>query len=129
LVTTFKDRTPEQAIKSDYVYVDWGVQFASEHDAKYGRHISPKLVTSTGRIALDYLLARGGSAYLPTSIANPFIESGELFKIGGKHTMKRIIYAVYHKNNPIIDTIESVIDLIDTASPERPVIMDMIASN
>lgn len=129
LVSTHQDISADEAIHGDYVYVDWGAQFASEHEAKYGRHIIPKLVTSTGRIALDYILAHGGSAYLPNALICPLIEAGEIYKVKGKHAMNRVIYAVYQKHNPLVETIESVIELIEQSSPERPVMMEMIANS
>lgn len=129
LVSTHENISADEAIHSDYVYVDWGAQFASEHEAKYGRHLTPKLMTSTGRIALDYLLAHGGSAYLPNALTSPLIEAGELYKVRGKHSMNRAMYAVYQKSNPQVETIEAVIELIDQSSPERPVIMEIVANN
>ena len=128
LVSNEANATAEKVMSDGYVYVDWGVQFASEHDAKYGKAFSPKLITSTGRIALDYILAKGGSAYLPDALAEPFVESGELFKVKGKHSMKRSIYAVYQKHHRQQDMLESVVDTIDQSSPERPAIIEM-ASN
>lgn len=128
LVSTMPNTKADEAMNDGYVYVDWGVQFASEHDAKYGKSFSPKLLTSTGRIALDYILAKGGAAYLPSPLAEPFIESGELYKVKGKHSMKRSIYAVYQKHHSAIDMLEKVVDTIDQSSPERPAIIEM-ASN
>lgn len=128
LVTTQAQMSAEEAMAEKYVYVDWGSQFASEHDAKYGKSFVPKLITSTGRIALDFILAQGGTAYLPNSLAIPFIESGELFRVKGKHTMKRSIYAVYQKHSRLVELIESVVETIDQSSPQRSAIIDMAAN-
>lgn len=128
LVSSTQNINAERAMNQGYVYVDWGEQFASEHDAKYGKSFTPKLLTSTGRIALDYLLAKGGTAYLPNALAEPFIESGELFKVKGKHAMKRSIYAVYQKHHRSLDVLERVVDTIDQSSPERPAIIEMAAN-
>lgn len=128
LVSREASISAEQAMNDGYVYVDWGAQFASEHDAKYGKNFTPKLITSTGRIALDYLLAKGGAAYLPNALAEPFIENGELFKVKGKHSMQRSIYAVYQKHHRSLDALENVVDTIDQSSPERPAIIEMAAN-
>nr|WP_252736546.1 MULTISPECIES: LysR family transcriptional regulator [unclassified Psychrosphaera] len=128
LVSSEPNVSAEQAMSKGYIFVDWGAQFASEHEAKYGRNFVPKLKTSTGRIALDFLLAQGGSAYLPNALAEPFIESGELHRVKGKHAMKRSIYAVYQKHNRNVDIVEQVVEVIDQSSPQRPAILEM-ASN
>lgn len=128
LVSTKPNISAEEALSSGYIFVDWGAQFASEHEAKYGKTFVPKLITSTGRIALDFLLAQGGSAYLPNALAEPFIESGELHRVKGKHTMKRSIYAVYQKHNKNVELVERVVEVIDQSSPQRPALIDMAAT-
>ncbi len=129
LVSSRPDLSADEAMAEKYVYVDWGAQFASEHDAKYGKNFVPKLITSTGRIALDFILAQGGTAYLPNALAEPFLETGELYKVKGKHSMKRSVYAVYQKHNRLADLIENVVETIDQSSPQRPAILDMAAGN
>lgn len=129
LVSSNGEQTADEAMAEKYVYVDWGSQFASEHDAKYGKNFVPKLITSTGRIALDFILAQGGTAYLPSALAEPFIESGELFKVKGKHTMKRSVYAVYQKHNRMAELIEKVVETIDASSPQRSAILEMATNN
>ena len=129
MVSTKENMTADEAMSEGYVFVDWGAQFASEHEAKYGKNFVPKLMTSTGRIALDFIMAKGGTAYLPNALAEPFLETRELFKIKGKHTMQRSIYAVYQKHNREVDLVESVVDVIDQSSPQRPVILDMASGN
>lgn len=128
LVSSEKEVTAEQAMANGYIFVDWGAQFASEHEAKYGRNFVPKLMTSTGRIALDFLLAQGGSAYLPNALAEPFIERGELHRVKGKHAMKRSIYAVYQKHNRNVDIVEQVVEVIDQSSPQRSAILEMAST-
>lgn len=129
MVSTREGLSADDAMSEGYVFVDWGAQFASEHEAKYGRSFVPKLMTSTGRIALDYILAQGGTAYLPNALAEPFIENGELFKVKGKHAMKRSIYAVYQKHNRLVELVENVVDVIDQSSPQRPAILEMVSTS
>jgi len=129
MVSTKDNMNAEEAMADGYIFVDWGAQFASEHEAKYGKNFVPKLMTSTGRIALDFILSEGGTAYLPNALAEPFLESGELFKVKGKHAMKRSIYAVYQKHNRIVELVENVVDVIDQSSPQRPVILEMASGN
>lgn len=119
----------DELMASNYVRVDWGTQFALEHDAKYGKNSAPKLITSTSRIALDFILAKGGGAFLPSTLVEPFIENGELFRVKGKHTMKRSVYAVYQKHHRMLGCIEKVIEVIDQSSPQRPALIKMAANS
>lgn len=120
---------PAAAMASNYVFVDWGTQFASEHNAKYGDFGCPVLNTSTGRIALDYILARGGSAYLPRSLVAPFIESKQIFLVPEHIPMQRSVYAIYRKDHFAADTIRQLVEVIDQSTPERPVILKTIATS
>ena len=112
LISSEKDQNAEQALKNNYVYVDWGVQFSSEHDLKHGRNNNPKLTTSTIRIALDFILSEGGAAYLPCTLVEPYLESGELFKVSGKHNMQRTVYAVYHNDSANTNLVESILSSV-----------------
>lgn len=128
LVSTSQQLSIDSAFDKGYVYVDWGTQFASEHAAKYGENHLPVLHTSTGRIALDFILAKGGSTYLPKSLAAPFIESDQLFPVIGQHKMTRSIYAIYRKDNVTRDAVKQVVKVIDQSSPQRPVILETVAN-
>lgn len=129
LVSTYADWGKVKALECSYVYVDWGTQFAAEHFAKYGDSHIPVLHTSTGRIALDYILAKGGSAYLPRALVTPFLESEQLFLVDKQIQMRRSVYAVYRKDNVSASTLKQLIKVIDQSQPERPVILETIASS
>ena len=75
LVSTQQDDL-ESVFQHKYVYVDWGTRFGSEHAERHPKVPAPYLRTSTARIALDFILEKGGSAYLPVSMVEPFIDSG-----------------------------------------------------
>jgi len=100
-----------------YVYVDWGTKFASEHAGRHPKIPAPYLRTSTARIALDFILEKGGSAYLPTSLVEPFITSGQLFKVSGVDEWNRPIYLSYRKASSSIEAIEQVEELVRDIVP------------
>ena len=129
LVSTFANIDIDSAMNSNYVYVDWGTQFATEHLAKYGDNRIPALHTSTGRIALDYILAKGGSAYLPSAFVTPFLESEQVFLVAEHIPMRRSVYAVYRKDNVSAATLKQLVKVIDQSLPERPVILETIAAS
>ncbi|GLT16847.1 LysR family transcriptional regulator [Vibrio zhanjiangensis] len=107
----------ETVFEDKYVYVDWGTKFASEHAERHPKIPAPYLRTSTARIALDYILEKGGSAYLPTSLVAPFIASEQLFKVDGVDDWNRPIYLSYRKASSSIEAIEQVEELVSDIDP------------
>jgi DNA-binding transcriptional LysR family regulator len=107
----------ESAFNNKYVYVDWGTQFAFEHADRHPNIPAPYLRTSTGRIALDFVLEKGGCAYLPAPLVEPFIESGQLFRVEGAEEWSRPLYISYRKNSTSLDAILQVEALINKVEP------------
>lgn len=100
-----------------YVYVDWGTKFASEHAERHPKIPAPFLRTSTARIALDFILEKGGSAYLPASLVEPFLATGQLQKVAGVEDWCRPIYLSYRKASTSVDAISQVEELVKTIDP------------
>jgi len=97
--------------------VDWGTKFASEHAERHPKIPAPYLRTSTARIALDFILEKGGSAYLPISLVEPFLASGQLFKVQDVDDWYRPIYLSYRKASTSVDAIKQVEELVKTIDP------------
>lgn len=116
LVST-ENNSVESALSQGYVYVDWGTAFASEHAQRHPQKSAPYLRTSTGKIALDFILEKGGSAYLPYSLAEPFINSGQLAVVKGNEAISRPLYMNYRKNSTSIEAILEVYGLINKVDP------------
>ena len=129
LVSTDSYITIEQVFSSDYVMVDWGLQFLTEHHAFYDEIPPAKLHTSTGRIALDYILEKGGSAYLPEPLVDRFIDHQQLFIVDGQYGMSRPVFANYRKDSLAATSVRQVIDVIRRARPRVPYIIESAAQN
>lgn len=61
LVTTHPDS--KRVIDTDYVYVDWGSDFALHHSLSFPELTDPGLFVGLGPLALSYILEVGGSGY------------------------------------------------------------------
>lgn len=96
-----------------YIYVDWGTKFASEHAERHKSIPAPSLRTSSARIALDFILEQGGSAYLPLSFVEPYIVSGALSLVGGVEGWRRPVYLSYRKNSSSTEAITRLESLIN----------------
>ena len=107
----------ETALLEKYVYVDWGTAFSLEHGHRHPQKTAPFLRTSTGRIALDFILEKGGSAYLPVSLVEPFLNSGQLQLVENSLNWDRPIYLSYRKKSTSIEAINAVAALIPQIDP------------
>ncbi|MCG9756305.1 LysR family transcriptional regulator [Shewanella insulae] len=106
-----------QALSDKYVYVDWGTRFASEHAERHYRMPPPYLRTSTGRIALDFILDKAGSAYLPLSIVEPFLQSKQLHRVEDVEPWNRPIYLSYRKDSGSLEAIIKIEELVKDIDP------------
>ena len=116
LVST-KQCDVDTALSDKYVYVDWGTAFTLEHGHRHPQKNAPFLRTSTGRIALDFILEKGGSAYLPLSLVESFLKSGQLQLVEKSFNWDRPIYLSYRKKSTSIDAINAVAALIPQIDP------------
>ncbi|MGY5451600.1 LysR family transcriptional regulator [Agarivorans sp. MS3-6] len=116
LVST-QPKNQQQALEQGYVYVDWGTRFASEHATRHSKMPPPFLRTSTGRIALDFILEKGGACYLPASIVEPFLESQQLFTVAHSEAWLRPVYLSYRKDSAALEQIKKVEKLLDKTEP------------
>jgi len=92
-VSTDKDR--RELIGEDYVYVNWGRDFATSHHGVFPDAPSPVLVVDYGPLAIEYMLAVGGAAYLRMGAARPYLESGRLHLVSGTPSFSYSVHAVY----------------------------------
>ena len=118
LVSSYEDMGMDAIFKNGYIQTDWGTSFNIQHAQMTGGAAAASLHTSTGRIALDFMLEIGGSAFLPESIANPYIEAGQLYRVDDVPTVSRNVYAAFLKSSEKIDTLASVVKLFASVTPE-----------
>lgn len=109
LVATQDNLNAHELQDLGYIMLDWGTLFSIQH-AKTCNHLpTPSLHTNLARVALDYMLQAGGAAYLPTTLAEPYIEQGRLFRVDQAPEMNRDVFACYHQDNDKKSLIEEVI--------------------
>ncbi len=84
----------------DYIYVDWGPEFRATHHTAFPDAPSPALSVNHGPLALEYILAVGGSGYFRMEAARPHLESGRLQLL---ENMPRFSYSVYAVYSPKAD--------------------------
>lgn len=55
------------ALRGDYIYLDWGGGFARFFDRRFGEKIAPGLHTNMSYVASHSLVSKGGACFLPES--------------------------------------------------------------
>lgn len=95
LVAVTTDPGRHETSPEDHVFVDWGVEFRANHHTAFPNAPSPVLSVNHGPLALDYILAVGGSGYFRMEAARPHLEAGRLHLVPGKPRFSYSIYAVY----------------------------------
>lgn len=78
----------------NYVYVDWGPDFAQHHELSFPEENNPGLFVSLGPLALSYILEVGGSGYFRQRVVAPHIAAGRLHLVSGAPSFFYPVYAV-----------------------------------
>ena len=78
-----------------YIFVDWGPEFRNEHMATFPTQQSPVISVTYGPLALQHILANGGSAYLPHRIVARMLKDGRLHDIAKAPRFTRPVYVAY----------------------------------
>jgi hypothetical protein len=89
LATTDPKRT-----NIDYVHVDWGPDFQLHHGVSFPE-ASPSLSSNLGPLALNYVLAAGGTGYFRTQAIQPYLETGELHLVADAPRFSYPVYVVH----------------------------------
>ncbi|NMM07270.1 LysR family transcriptional regulator [Polaromonas sp.] len=82
-------------LAADYVYVDWGREFAAQHSLAFPELSSVGVSSSLGPLGLEYLLAVGGAGYFRQNVVHQHISDGRLHRVPGAPEFLYPAYAVY----------------------------------
>ncbi|WP_077034358.1 LysR family transcriptional regulator [Pelomonas sp. KK5] len=93
LVTT--RRRGNRLDPADYVYVDWGPEFAAQHALAYPELSHAGVSAGLGPLGREYVLAAGGSGYFRLAVVREHLESGRLRRIKGAPEFLYPAYAVF----------------------------------
>lgn len=110
-----KPQTAAQAISQDYILVDWGTSFLTQHARQFPELPNPKLHIGLGRIALEFIMSCGGSAYLAEPMVQFQLRKGSLYRIEDAPVIERSAYAIFNRKNEKADLINRLLDEMKTA--------------
>ena len=79
MVSTRAD--PPAEPQSDYIYVDWGSEFFAQHSLTFPNFVGAALTVNVGWLALQHILAYGGSGYFPARMLREHELAGRLHRV------------------------------------------------
>ena len=69
----------ENIFDHDYIFVNWGPEFMSDHALNFPEINTPRVSLDLGTMGIEYLLLSPSSGYFPKRIANPLILENKLW--------------------------------------------------
>ncbi len=93
LATTSRRGQPQKA--TDYVFIDWGPDFAARHNLAYPELANAGTFVGLGPLGLQYILRAGGSGYFRSSVVRRYLKDGRLRLVPGATEISYPAYAVY----------------------------------
>ncbi|MEL0629714.1 LysR family transcriptional regulator [Psychromonas aquatilis] len=111
LVTTDPDNINNVAALKDFIMVDYGESISAQYLRAFQDVPEAKHFMSQPRIALNFILEAGGTAYLPRQITFEYLKSEKLFLVEDAPVFSRDIYANYLVKNQKIEVIEQALKL------------------
>jgi DNA-binding transcriptional LysR family regulator len=79
----------------DHVDIDWGEEFTASYQAAFPDQPNAVVSVSHGPLALDYLLAIGGSGYFRKGFIQPYLDEGRLALVPDSPEFSYSAYVVH----------------------------------
>jgi DNA-binding transcriptional LysR family regulator len=97
LVLVSTDANATDVEPRGYVHVDWGPDFTLHHGVSFP-DATPGLSANLGPLALNYVLAAGGSGYFRLQAVEPHLKAGALHLVPGAPKFSYPVYVVRSAN-------------------------------
>jgi DNA-binding transcriptional LysR family regulator len=96
---------------NDYIMVDYGESVNAQHQREFQDAPPAKHFMSQPRVALNFILEAGGSAYLPRQMTFEHVQANKLFIIENAPIYSREIFAIYLAKSQKVDVIKQALQL------------------
>ena len=113
MISSYNEISKEEAISESYILVEWGSSFSITHAKSFPNMPQPRMRVMLGRIALDYILANGGTAYLPEPMVADLLKEEILYLVKDAPVIQRHVYALYTEENTNMDLIKLAYSYFD----------------
>ena len=112
LVSHHSGQSADDALAGDYVFVDWGLAFGLDHRRAFPDAPEAKTRVSHVKMALEYIISIGGSAYVPRRMVQDDLAFGLLFEVKDAPVFTRMVYATYPVRSPRLERIRESLQLV-----------------
>lgn len=90
--------SPEAAdpmMGDDYVFVNWGPEFRSDHALNFPDINRPNISLDLGVLGVDYLVSAKAAGYFPRRVCAPYLQNGTLYQLQEAPVFSYPVYAVH----------------------------------
>ncbi|MBO3274071.1 LysR family transcriptional regulator [Pseudomonas schmalbachii] len=101
----------------DYVYIDWGPEFASKHSAAFPDFLGAGLSANIGWLGLTHILAYGGAGYFPLRLIEHALAARQLHRHPDAPDFQLPAYLVYPAD-PQPETLRLVLQIVRDVTAE-----------
>lgn len=98
LVMVTTARRGAQPKPADYVYVDWGREFAVQHNLAFPAFANAATFAGLGPLGREYILEAGGAGYFRESVVRRHLAAGKLRLVSDAPVFLHPAYAVYSED-------------------------------
>lgn len=106
MVSSNENMTKSEALSKNYILVEWGTSFSIAHARSFPDMPQPRMRVMLGRVALDYILANGGTAYMPEPMVKELLKEQVLHIVKDAPVIQRSVYALYTNENSHMELIK-----------------------
>ncbi|MNF82759.1 transcriptional regulator HdfR [compost metagenome] len=101
----------DSLMQMPHIHLDWGTSFEPQPSRLQSLQKTPVLHSSSASMALQFVLANGGAAYLPRRMVSPFLEQGRLHLVEGGQPLSRPLYLAYLEKSDRRELIDQLLTL------------------
>ena len=123
MVTSERDIRLHEAMLHNYILVEWGTSFATTHARYFPDAPPPRMRVMLGRLARDFILKQGGTAYITEPMVSRLLEKELLFLVKDAPVIDRTVFALYHHNSDKLVTIQHACEYFRATAKAGPLAM------
>ncbi|HGY1002140.1 TPA: HTH-type transcriptional regulator HdfR [Aeromonas salmonicida subsp. salmonicida] len=111
LVSRDSTANADSLMQMPHIHLDWGTSLEPQPSRLQSLQKTPVLHSSSANMALQFVLANGGAAYLPRRMVSPFLEKGQLHLVEGGQPLSRPLYLAYLEKSDRRELIDRLLTL------------------
>lgn len=103
---------PEIPIADNYVFIDWGESFRTQHAVAFPHLHNPGLTLDLGVLGINLIVNQGAAGYFPERAVRPHIDAGILSIVTDAPDFRYSAYVVYQEEFSSPAIMKQALDLL-----------------